>query len=501
MGSGRLDVESMKHSCGSAAGVEEVSVDVVVEGVGGLGIRGGGTSSDGSFEVINSNNGDGGGVQVTCFTEVLEDVTLHFQIIRLHKQIYAWIGCNSAKFGRLYAAAPTRPKQHKKGISSSGHQCERGFAIGQLSYDYFQVGCSTSVGVQETFDEGYHLKMLFSGEVVEPRYDEEEASIFSEEDMEENCGQEQDCSQALCVCDENFPVFDQDDEPNHDQDVAIFDDDSEVLDYEEVDVCEYEEVDACEYEGVAIFDNYDDEDDPLVEHESVHEDEEHENEILLTMKEVVLIQPSIPFLYSMKIMVESHDTEVTWLLNERCFQEMPLMLSSKPFIPLRVGVDEFILGPCEKHYLDNILLPKWHATWVVYSHLNMASPQLEDKLFSLEGKSDVVRAGMVVMFSTIRSLRALVPILGFSLSNEISFLIGFIILNNTVSVTNILGGSSDNTGSGIARRLVLKTGLNVILACNIPNNSPMLEADAEKKLVEKLIDLGYTRPKSNGSSS
>lgn len=173
MGSGGLDVESTKHSCGSAARVEEV---------GGLGIRGGGTSSDGSSEVINSNNGDGGGVQVTCFTEVLEEVTLHFQIIRLHKQIYAWIGCNSARFGRLYAAAPTRP-------------------------------------------------------------------------------------------------------------------------------------------------------------------------------------------------------------------------------------------------------------------------------------------------------------------------------NNTVSVTNILGGSSDNTGSGIARRLVLKTGLNVILACNIPKNSPMLEAVAEKKLVEKLIDLGYTRPKSNGSSS
>lgn len=181
MGSGGLDVELTKHSCGSAVGVE-VSVDVVVEGVGGLGIGGGGISSEGSSEVINSNNGDGGGVQVTCFTEVLEDVTLHFQIIRLHKQIYAWIGCNSARFGRLYAAAPTRP-------------------------------------------------------------------------------------------------------------------------------------------------------------------------------------------------------------------------------------------------------------------------------------------------------------------------------NNTVSVANILGGSSDNTGSGIARRLVLKTGLNVILACNIPKNSPMLEADAEKKLVEKLINLGYTRPKSNGSSS
>ncbi|XVF62364.1 hypothetical protein PTKIN_Ptkin09bG0001800 [Pterospermum kingtungense] len=68
--------------------------------------------------------------------------------------------------------------------------------------------------------------------------------------------------------------------------------------------------------------------------------------------------------------------------------------------------------------------------------------------------------------------------------------------HNTVSVTSILGGASDNTGTGIARRIVLKTGLNVIVACNIPKNSPMLEANAEKKLVEKLISLGYSRPKS-----
>ncbi|KAL6582003.1 hypothetical protein OROMI_006017 [Orobanche minor] len=66
---------------------------------------------------------------------------------------------------------------------------------------------------------------------------------------------------------------------------------------------------------------------------------------------------------------------------------------------------------------------------------------------------------------------------------------------NTVSVTSVLGGASDNTGSGIARRLVLKTGLNIVLACNIPKNSPMLEANAEKKLVEKLIHLGYTKKK------
>ncbi|KAK1287223.1 hypothetical protein QJS10_CPB19g00399 [Acorus calamus] len=38
-------------------------------------------------------------VQVNCFTEDLSDVTFHFQIIRLKKQIYAWIGCNSVKAG------------------------------------------------------------------------------------------------------------------------------------------------------------------------------------------------------------------------------------------------------------------------------------------------------------------------------------------------------------------------------------------------------------------
>lgn len=70
-----------------------------------------------------------------------------------------------------------------------------------------------------------------------------------------------------------------------------------------------------------------------------------------------------------------------------------------------------------------------------------------------------------------------------------------------ISVTSILGGASDNTGAGIARRLVLKTGLNIILACNIPKNSPMLEAEAEKMLVQKLIQLGYTRAKAEGSSS
>ncbi|XP_022942573.1 proteasome assembly chaperone 4-like isoform X1 [Cucurbita moschata] len=70
--------------------------------------------------------------------------------------------------------------------------------------------------------------------------------------------------------------------------------------------------------------------------------------------------------------------------------------------------------------------------------------------------------------------------------------------NNTVSVTSILGGSSDNAGASMARRLVLKTGLNIILASNIPKNSPMIEVAAEKMLVQKLASLGFIRPKSEG---
>ncbi|XP_010913092.1 uncharacterized protein [Elaeis guineensis] len=71
--------------------------------------------------------------------------------------------------------------------------------------------------------------------------------------------------------------------------------------------------------------------------------------------------------------------------------------------------------------------------------------------------------------------------------------------NNAVSVTSLIGGSSDNTGSGIARRLVLKNGLNIVLACNIPKDSPMVEATAERKLVEKLRNLGYVKATPEGS--
>ncbi|CAL0325450.1 unnamed protein product [Lupinus luteus] len=72
--------------------------------------------------------------------------------------------------------------------------------------------------------------------------------------------------------------------------------------------------------------------------------------------------------------------------------------------------------------------------------------------------------------------------------------------NNMVSATTLLGGTFDNTGSGIARRLVLKTGLNIILACNLPKDNTMLEVEAEKILVQKLISLGYTKPRLEATS-
>ena len=37
--------------------------------------------------VSNDEVKDGGGVQITCFSEVVNDVALHFQILRLPKQV------------------------------------------------------------------------------------------------------------------------------------------------------------------------------------------------------------------------------------------------------------------------------------------------------------------------------------------------------------------------------------------------------------------------------
>ncbi|GKV29545.1 hypothetical protein SLEP1_g38461 [Rubroshorea leprosula] len=71
--------------------------------------------SDQSFKLQDQSthpsttaNASAGGLEITCFSELVDDATFSFQIIRFPKQIYAWIGCNSTKFGDLYAAASTR---------------------------------------------------------------------------------------------------------------------------------------------------------------------------------------------------------------------------------------------------------------------------------------------------------------------------------------------------------------------------------------------------------
>ncbi|XP_068662717.1 uncharacterized protein [Aristolochia californica] len=72
--------------------------------------------------------------------------------------------------------------------------------------------------------------------------------------------------------------------------------------------------------------------------------------------------------------------------------------------------------------------------------------------------------------------------------------------NNAPTVTSLRGGSADNTGSTMAGRLVKKTGLSIILACNLPKNAPSLEVRAEKILMGKLRTLGYIGTVCDGPS-
>ncbi|KAI5067138.1 hypothetical protein GOP47_0017666 [Adiantum capillus-veneris] len=61
----------------------------------------------------------------------------------------------------------------------------------------------------------------------------------------------------------------------------------------------------------------------------------------------------------------------------------------------------------------------------------------------------------------------------------------------TPSLATLIGGTADNVGASIARRLALKTGWSIVLACNLPKNSPNLEAQAEIQLLQELKTLGF----------
>jgi hypothetical protein len=43
-----------------------------------------------------------------CFVAEVDDVPLYFQIVKLEKQCYVWVGAGAAKLTSLYAAMPTK---------------------------------------------------------------------------------------------------------------------------------------------------------------------------------------------------------------------------------------------------------------------------------------------------------------------------------------------------------------------------------------------------------
>ena len=43
-----------------------------------------------------------------CCSDTFNDVPLHFQIVQLEQQLYAWVGAGTPRLGNLCMAVPTR---------------------------------------------------------------------------------------------------------------------------------------------------------------------------------------------------------------------------------------------------------------------------------------------------------------------------------------------------------------------------------------------------------
>lgn len=69
---------------------EESAGDALTTGMDLLKI--GAQNSSNGFSLTNNSSslqiGDDGGVKITCFSDVSDDLSLHFQIIRLPNQVY-----------------------------------------------------------------------------------------------------------------------------------------------------------------------------------------------------------------------------------------------------------------------------------------------------------------------------------------------------------------------------------------------------------------------------
>lgn len=48
------------------------------------------------------------GIGHCCFSENILDVSVHFQIVHLGRQLFIWIGSTSTHLGNLYLAGTTR---------------------------------------------------------------------------------------------------------------------------------------------------------------------------------------------------------------------------------------------------------------------------------------------------------------------------------------------------------------------------------------------------------
>eukprot|EP00897_Mesotaenium_endlicherianum_P001081 jgi/Mesen1/10974/ME000096S10549 len=60
-------------------------------------------------------------------------------------------------------------------------------------------------------------------------------------------------------------------------------------------------------------------------------------------------------------------------------------------------------------------------------------------------------------------------------------------------VSPLIGGGADCPGASMARRLALRAGRSVVLACNMPAKSPTLEAYAERRLLQELRAMGIVQ--------
>lgn len=48
------------------------------------------------------------GIRRRCFSEKILDVSVHFQIVHLGRQLFIWIGADSTDLGNMYLAGNTR---------------------------------------------------------------------------------------------------------------------------------------------------------------------------------------------------------------------------------------------------------------------------------------------------------------------------------------------------------------------------------------------------------